>query len=154
LVIPPGDRDMVEKIQLNGTFAIAEAHFATTDVQDKVNKLSHRSRGETDDNQAGLVASNFRGKFVLKNAVLTLDNLSFSVPGLGVRLNGQYGLRDERFDLKGTASLQAKLSETTTGFKSFLLKAVDPFFKKKDVGAVIPIKIEGTIESPSFGLNL
>ena len=57
-------------------------------------------------------------------------------------------------DLRGTARLEAKLSETTTGFKSFLLKAVDPFFKKKNAGAVIPIKITGSQESPSFGLNI
>lgn len=41
-----------------------------------------------------------------------------------------------------------------TDFKSFLLGAGDLFFKKKNVGAVIPIKIEGTKDSPSFGLNL
>jgi hypothetical protein len=57
-------------------------------------------------------------------------------------------------EFHGTAKLEAKLSETTTGFKSFLLKAVDPFFKKKDAGAVIPIKITGTREKPSFGLDL
>jgi len=29
--------------------------------------------------------------------------------------------------------MQAKLSQTTTGVKSFLLKPVDPFFRKKMV---------------------
>jgi hypothetical protein len=50
--------------------------------------------------------------------------------------------------------MDAKLSQTTTGFKSLLLKAVDPFFKKGTKGAVLPIKIGGTRESPSFGLDL
>ena len=154
LLIPAGDQNVIEKLQLDGRFAVGEAHFTKVDVQQKVNELSHRGGGETDDSQAGSIASNFRGHFILKNAVLTFENLSFSVPSVIVHLNGTYGLQNERLDLKGTASLQAKLSETTTGFKSFLLKAVDPFFKKKNVGAVIPIKIEGTKDSPSFGLNL
>ena len=154
LLIPPGDRSVIEKLQLDGRFAVGAAHFSKFDVQEKVNELSHRGRGETDDSQVGSIASNFRGHFILNNAVLTFENLSFSVPGVAVHLNGTYGLRDERLNLKGTASLQAKLSETTTGFKSFLLKAVDPSFKKKNAGAVIPIKIEGTKDKPSFGLNL
>jgi hypothetical protein len=154
LLIPPGDQDVVEKLQLDGRFAVGEAHLTKVDIQQKVNELSHRGRGETEDSEAGSIASNFRGRFLLKNAVMTFENLSFDVPGVTIHLNGTYGLRNERFDLKGTASLQAKLSETTTGFKSFLLKAVDPLFKKKNAGAMIPIKIEGSKDSPSFGLNL
>ena len=46
-------------------------------------------------------------------------------------------------DFHGTAALEAKLSQTTTGFKSFLLKALNPIFSKKDAGAVIPIQISG-----------
>jgi hypothetical protein len=42
----------------------------------------------------------------------------------------------------------------TTGWKSLLLKAVDPFFKKDGAGAVLPIKITGTKSDPHFGLNL
>jgi hypothetical protein len=154
LLISPGDQNVIERLQLDGRFAINQAHFSKVDVQQKVNELSRRGGGETDDPQAGSIASNFRGHFILKNAVLIFENLSFSVPSVSVHLNGTYGLWNERLDLRGTASLQAKLSETTKGFKSFLLKAVDPFFKKKNVGAVIPIKIEGTKDSPSFGLNL
>jgi len=42
----------------------------------------------------------------------------------------------------------------TTGWKSFLLKALDPFFKKHNAGAVIPIRVGGTRDNPSFGLRL
>jgi hypothetical protein len=41
----------------------------------------------------------------------------------------------------------------TTGMKSFFLKAVDPFFRKGNV-TELPIKITGTREHPSFGLDL
>jgi len=47
-------------------------------------------------------------------------------------------------------SLQAKLSQTTTGIKSVLLKPLDPFFSKNHT-TVLPIKISGTRADPSFG---
>jgi hypothetical protein len=42
----------------------------------------------------------------------------FLVPGASVSLDGTYGLADGNIDLSGNARLQAKLSQTTTGFKS------------------------------------
>jgi len=33
------------------------------------------------------------------------------------------------------------------------LKALDPFFKGKNAGTVVPIKITGTKDQPSFGLD-
>jgi hypothetical protein len=35
-----------------------------------------------------------------------------------------------------------------------LLKPVDPFFRNKEGGADIPVKITGTQSEPKFGLNL
>ena len=49
-------------------------------------------------------------------------------------LTGTYGLLGEQMDFHGTAQMDAKLSEATTGVKSFLLKAVDRFFEKPGAG--------------------
>jgi hypothetical protein len=49
--------------------------------------------------------------------------------------------------------LQVKLSQTTTGAKSFFLKALDPFFKGKNAGTVLQIRITGTKDNPAFGLD-
>jgi hypothetical protein len=76
------------------------------------------------------------------------------VPGAEVDIEGTYGLVDRRIDLHGELRLDAKLSETTSGIKSFFLKLVDPLFKKKDAGAVIPIRVGGTPDDPSFGLEV
>jgi hypothetical protein len=100
------------------------------------------------------VASDFAGQFKLDNGVITFRSLSFRVPGVTIALGGRYGLVDAQMEFHGTAKLEAKLSETTTGIKSFLLKVVNPFFQKKNAGAVIPIKITGTRDNPSFGLDL
>ena len=153
-LLPAGNRDISQKLELDGAFDVAAARFSKADAQQKVDKLSNRGRGQTDDSADDTVASNFQGRFRLRDGVMHFTDLSFSVPGVAILLNGDYGLPDGRLDLRGTARLEAKLSQTTTGFKSFLLKAADPFFKKKGAGAVLPIKITGTRDSPSFGLGL
>jgi uncharacterized protein involved in outer membrane biogenesis len=154
MIIPPGDLDIVDKLKLKGQFGIAAAKFTKLDVQTRVDKLSGRARGDTDDSDAENVVSNLQGRFVLENGKVTFSKLSFAVPGALIQLEGSYGLRSEELDFHGTARMDAKISQMTTGFKSFLLKAVDPFFTKRDAGAVIPIKITGTREKPSFGLEL
>ncbi len=152
--IPPGNRNVVEKIGLDGAFAADEAHFAELNVQEKVNELSHRGKGDPQESDQDTVASDFKGQFKVHNGMITLSGFSFAVPGVSVNLNGTYGLVNQEMDFRGTARLTAKVSQTTTGWKSVLLRAVDPIFKKKDVGAEIPIRIKGTPEKPSFGLAL
>jgi hypothetical protein len=49
--------------------------------------------------------------------------------------------------------VDTKISNTTTGAKAILLKMMDPFFKKKPKGEVLPVRITGTYEHPSFGLD-
>jgi hypothetical protein len=155
IVIPPGNGDVAEKIMLDGAFTVATAHFAELNVQEKVNELSHRGEGKPTESDDNTVASDFKGNFKVDKGVITLNGLSFSVPGVGINLNGTYGLVSTEMDFKGTVKLEAKVSQTTTGWKSLLLKAVDPIFaKKKNVGAEIPIRIKGTPEKPSFGLAL
>ena len=154
LVIPPGDVDIAEKLRLAGQFQVASAHFLSTTVQEKIDTLSQRASGHVGDEQTDSVASDFRGRFVLKDGTMTLSSLGFRLPGLALSLNGTYQLESGQIDFHGTAAMDAKLSQTTKGFKSLLLKAVDPFFKKGTKGAVLPIKITGTREAPSFGLDI
>jgi AsmA-like C-terminal region len=156
IIIPPGKVDVVHKMKLDGAFVVGAAEFTRLNVQQKVDELSHRGKGNPDDADAPTVASNFRGNFMLNDGMLGLRNLSFNVPGVAIELNGKYGLVSQSMDFRGTAKLDASLSQTTTGIKSVLLKAVDRLFKKKgsNVGAVIPIRISGTKDKPSFGLDL
>jgi len=152
LVIPPGDVDVAEKIVLDGAFTMDSAHFSELNVQEKVNELSHRGEGKPEESDQDTVASAFKGGFKVSKGVITLSGLSFAVPGVTVDLNGTYGLLNSEMDFRGTARLVAKISETTTGWKSVLLKALDPIFKRKNVGAEIPLHIRGTPDKPSFGL--
>ena len=49
--------------------------------------------------------------------------------------------------------MDATVSQTTTGFKRLLPRGVDPLFKRAGGGSAIPIKITGTRNSSSFGLD-
>ncbi len=160
ILIPPGDVDVVEKLVLDGEFAIDSATFPKREVQEKVDKLSEvgtpaKSEADAVDSlRDERVLSDIRGGFALSKGIMTLSSLSFSVPGASVTLEGTYGLPTEAIDLHGELRLDSKLSETTTGIKSFLLKLLDPLFEKDDAGAVIPIKISGTADKPSFGVEM
>jgi hypothetical protein len=51
--------------------------------------------------------------------------------------------------------MDATISEAAGGgIKSFLLKAIDPLFRKGKAGAVLPIKVRGTKDDPKFGLDV
>jgi hypothetical protein len=152
LVLPPGEQDVVEKLQLDGQFAIADGRFTNLDVQKKINELSHRGSGKPLDNERQKVGSDFTGRFALNDGVLELPSVTFDVPGAGVHLKGHYALRPETLEFRGDLITDAKVSEMTSGFKSILLKAVDPIFRK-DGQTVIPIKIDGSRNDPKFGLD-
>src|SRR4030095_5248465 len=64
--LPPGDRDVVEKLQLDGAFTITDASFASPLVQAKISELSRRTRGQVATQDAKRVASQFAGKFTLR----------------------------------------------------------------------------------------
>jgi hypothetical protein len=152
--------DAVEKLVLDGEFVIDSAVFPESKVQGKVDDLSQMAQSEKSDEgtlsalQAERVLSDMRGSFRLEKGVMSISYLSFRVPGAEVRLEGTYGLVNQRIDFRGELRMAAKVSEMTSGWKSFFLKIVDPLLQTKDAGSVIPIKIQGTSDAPSFGVEV
>ncbi len=47
--LPPGDQDVVDKLHLDGNFAILGGRFTDADVQRKINEMSVRATGKTGD---------------------------------------------------------------------------------------------------------
>jgi hypothetical protein len=152
-LLPPGETDVSERLRLDGRFTMTGARFTNPDVQTKIMELSHRGRGQSPEAAKENVTSNFAGQFKLADGVLALPEVAFDVPGAKVQLAGQYSLKAETIDFKGMLLLDAKVSETTTGVKSLLLKVVDPLFTREGGGSAIPIKIEGVRDAPKFGLD-
>ncbi len=154
LIIPPSKEKAIDKLFLDGDFGADDAQFTNAEVREKLESLSRHGLGEPANQDIGSAVSDLKGHFHLENAKVTFTNLNFSVEGAAVILDGSYQLHDGQLDFHGQLKLQAKLSETMTGAKSFFLKPFDPFFKKGTSGAVIPITISGTRDNPVFGVSV
>ncbi len=166
--LPPGNASVTDKLHLDGSFAVMDAHFSNQKFQHEVDQLSLRGQGKaqeakqeeaamklgnTDGGTHANVGSDMRGDFILGDGKLTISALNYTVPGADVALNGVYTLDGQVFDFRGDARLDAHISQMVTGWKSLLLKPVDPFFAKHGAGTQVPIKITGTKSSPQIGLN-
>jgi len=87
----------------------------------------------------------------MEDETIVFKNLSFAVPGSGVDLAGSYDLARDVLDFHGTLKLDAKVSQTMTGWKRWLAKPIDPFFSKGRVGTLLRIQVIGTSKEPKFG---
>jgi hypothetical protein len=157
LSLPPGDREVVDRLQLAGTFHVLSAHFTNAKVQSRLDSLSLRTQGKPREarqqTQEENVPVDLRGVFTLKDGTLAFSLLHFQIPGTHVDMTGEYSLDGRTFDFRGTARLDAKLSQLTTGWKSILLRPVDRFFSKDGAGTEVPVKVTGTESEPHFGLD-
>jgi hypothetical protein len=83
-----------------------------------------------------------------------VSSLTFAVDGANVWLAGRYAVKRETLNFTGLLRLRARPSQTVTGFKSFLLRLADPLFKGKNAGTELPVKVQGTVQNPKFGINV
>jgi hypothetical protein len=84
---------------------------------------------------------------------MTFRSLSFDVPGANVVIAGDYDMDKDVIDLHGALKLDAKISQTMTGWKRWVLRPADPFFAKHGAGTFLRIKVDGTSKQPKFGLD-
>jgi AsmA-like C-terminal region len=151
--IPPGDQGFLRKVKLDGAFGIDAGKFSNTDTQKDVDTLSAGARGENKDDPE-TVMTDLKGSVTLVGGLAHFSDLSFTIPGAHARMQGAYDLISHKIDLHGKLRVDTRISKTSTGFKSLLLKMMDPIFKKKNKGEIVPVHIAGTYEKPEFGLDL
>ena len=157
LHVPYGKESVAKKMAVKADFGLQQIHMTNPKWQDGIDKLSLRAQGDPKAAKTGAedVTSQMKGKFTMEAGRLTFSTLTYDLPGAEVRLVGNYSLDGAQFDFHGNLQTDAKLSQmVASGWKSFLLKAVDPFFTKDGKGAQIPIAITGTKDAPKFGLDL
>ncbi len=160
LDIPPGTAPVQDRMRLKGNFSLDNAQFTSAKLQDDVGQLSLRAQGDAKEakkekQDAGNDAiSQMKGDFTMAGGVITLPNLTYTVPGAEIDVTGKYGLEGGTLEFAGTARMQATVSKMVGGWKGLLLKPADPLFKKGGAGTVVPIHIEGTREHPEFGVDL
>jgi hypothetical protein len=151
--IPPLDNKVKEKLRLDGTFDLREAKFLKSSIQDQIDQLSRRGQGQPKNQEIDEVISKMQGSFHLENQVMSFPALAFEVPGAAVSVTGNYDLGKDTTDFHGALKLDARISQTVTGWKHWLLVPADPFFAKNGAGTYLKIKIEGDAHHPKFGLD-
>ena len=151
--IPPGKRPFLEKVRLRGKFGVGKGEFSNSSTQESVDKLSAGALGEKDRSDPATAMTDLTGEVALGNGVANFSDLSFGVPGATARLHGTYDVIHYNIDLHGQMKVQTKISNTNTGAKALLLRLMDPLFKKRKRGEVLPVQITGTYQHPSFGLD-
>ena len=152
--LPQGKQPVLTRVQLEGSVRAERVTFTNDLVQDKIDELSRRGQGKPKDTSIDEVASQLSSKFALKNGVFTYQTLRFNVEGADVQLNGTHSLRSKSLNLAGEVKLAATVSQTMTGFKSWLLKPFDPLFRKNGAGTRLVIRVEGTQDQPKVGLEI
>jgi hypothetical protein len=156
LHIPPGNQNVLERLTLDGDFHLDQARFTSPQIQDRIEELSLHGQGrgkEVKTTDPATIQSQMEGTFAMAAGTIKLPALSYKVAGADIDLKGAYVLEGGALDFKGTAKLQATVSEIVGGWKGMLLKPADRLFKKDGAGTEVPIYINGTREAPKFGLD-
>ena len=151
--IPPLASTVKQKLILDGTFDVKNAKFLKSTIQNQIDQLSRRGQGQPKNEAIDQVVSTMQGAFHLENQVMTFQSLAFEVPGADISVAGDYNMGTDMLDFHGAVKLNAKLSETMTGWKRWVLKPADPFFAKNGAGTFVKIKIDGSSHQPKFGLD-
>jgi hypothetical protein len=153
IAIPPLSGTVREKLILRGSFTVTKGHFLRSGIQDKIDTFSRRAQGQPKNEEIDEVISRMGGRFHMENEVIRFQDLAFAVPGADVELDGDYNLGADALDLYGTLKMQARVSQTMTGWKRWALKVADPFFAKNGAGTFLKIQVQGTSKEPKFGLD-
>ncbi|MGD0438486.1 MAG: AsmA-like C-terminal region-containing protein [Bryobacteraceae bacterium] len=154
--LPPGPQGFLRRLRLDGDFGIGGGRFTNPKVQEPVNRLSESASGESkahEEVDQSTVLSNLKGQVSANGGIAKLSRISFTEPGTLAEIDGTYNLVDKKLNLRGVLYTNGKLDDTTSGFKSVVLKALGPFIKKKSL-TVVPFTITGTSSDPSFALDL
>jgi hypothetical protein len=151
--VPPLMRPTRERLKLDGRFEVRRGRFLRAAAQDKVDILSRRGQGKPDSQEIDDVVSGMEGSFTLEDEVIRFRSLSFGVPGARVDLKGSYDLQKDALDFHGTLRLQARVSETMTGWKRWVLKPLNPLFAKEHAGTFLRIRVTGSSRAPTIAAS-
>jgi hypothetical protein len=151
--IPPLSSKVKQKLVLDGSFNLRDAKFLRSTIQSQIDGLSRHAQGQPTNQEIDSVASDMRGAFHLENQAMEFRSLSFNVPGAAIAVAGIYNINDDNLNFHGTLMLDARVSQMVTGWKSLLLRPIDPIFAKNGAGTFLNILIGGTARKPLFGVQ-
>ncbi len=160
LHIPPGKGRVIEKLQIAGNLAVQNVEFTNPKLQDRIDGLSMRAQGKPQEVHAAAsdhraeVASRMAVRFTMAHALLTVPDLRYQMPGATVLLDGVYSCDGNLFEFKGHVRTDATASQMVTGWRSMLLKPIDPLLRKNGAGLELPVAISGVNSDFRVGLAM
>ena len=155
-VWPPGPRKFLEKIRMDLVFGMSGSRFTNTNTQDSIDRISKSAQGEKkkeQDEDPRTMLSQVHGNIQVRNGTAAISSGRFEVPGANAAVHGIYNLLNQRVDLHGTLDTQGSLSDTTSGFKALVLKAITPLFKKRGPSRIVPFQITGAYGNTTVGID-
>jgi hypothetical protein len=143
-----GEKDISKDVQKH-----QNANNKNNNADNKNENENENENKNKDQADPETVLTDLQGQVDVINGAASFADLSFRVPGAHARVHGTYNLINYKIDLRGKLRVDSQISNTTTGAKAFLLKVMNPFFKKKPKGEVVPVRIGGDYNHPTFGLD-
>ncbi len=158
VVIPGGKQQFIQRVRLQGEFKIDAATFTKPETQAKMNTLSFRAVGQKVPKSAADLPdppASLQGQVDLLDAVAHFPHVSFFVPGALANMQGAYNLNDERVNLRGDLMVDKKFSKTAHGLTSQVITWAGEklFAKSTGAGEILPVRLTGTYNHPSFGIQ-
>jgi hypothetical protein len=157
VTVPGGRRPFLQRVRLGGDFELTGVTFTKEKTKHGVSELSLRAQGQKlpDENEPlPKILGNLSGHVDLFDGVAHFSNLSFTVPGAHASMHGTYSFIDETIELHGHLEVETKFSATATGPKGLVTRVVEPLFaKSRGKGEILPVKLTGSYDHASYGLD-
>lgn len=156
LTVPPGSPNLIQRMDLEGHFDVTSGKFTDQALEQDVTRLSNSANGGKKDQKENpvTVLSGLKAQVSARDGIAHLSNVSFNVPGAHADLGGTYSLLNYTTNLYGVLTTEGNVSNATTGFKSFILKVMNPFFKRKHHAKVVGFKLSGRYGNTNMMLDL
>jgi AsmA-like C-terminal region len=152
-IAPVSEGRFLHRLHVRGVFNIPAERVADPGTEESLSAFSRRASGDKPSNaspdsgdrsqNSADALSSLRGPAQITDGVASSDRLTFQIPGAEATLRGTFNFHDKTVHLDGDLRMDSDISHTTTGFKSFLLKPLAPFFRKKNAGTLVPIAVNG-----------
>jgi hypothetical protein len=155
LEVPPGKEGFIRRMHMTGDFGVDNGKFTDNETQADLNRLSASAdRKKPAEGQDPIALSDLRGHGDIQNGIAHLTHVKFSVPGATAEVEGTYSLTNYDVNLVGTLYTDGNPWTATTGFKSFFVRIITPFLKKKHDIRIVPFKLTGNYHHMTIGLDL
>lgn len=154
LDLPPGDADVIDRARLDVRFDLRDARFLHGTVQQTLDEMSRRGRGQPGSDDTSHAPVRVRGRATLADARVSFTPVDLGVPGASVEGTGWYRLRPGTLGFHGVARLEASLARAQQGWKRWLLWPVSPLLAKDGAGTRLVLDVRGTRADPTVDVDL